>query len=228
MTGLIVDFKFGRGLNRWSKWDDLNEIFQNAVNQGYQQQERATLMEPEGAKGTTVARSIKEEEASDSKRLEHESAGIIPHDDQSTDDDDEISICERMPDIWQYANSQGSEVNPPREAVIRKDYRINVHALQDLAILDNSGRGPTDHLTPDGPPSGYDVLPEESSGIGAVRYASPPKTFRLHNAINGQFTIRPKVVDTLHRQPARQLPPSYQQRNGDTNRVEYQYSWTGM
>ena len=79
VTNLIVDFKFGRGLNRWSEWDDLNEIFQNAVIQGYQQQERATLTKPEGAKGTTVVRSIKEDEASDSRRLGHENRGEYKH-----------------------------------------------------------------------------------------------------------------------------------------------------
>lgn len=227
MTNLVIDFRLGRGLNRWSEWDDLNEIFQNAVKQGYQQQERATLTELEVTKGATVVRRIKEEEASDSGRLEHEGAGKIPYDDRSTDDD-EISICERMPDIWMYASTRGFEVSSPGEAVIREEYTNNVNAFQDLAIPDNSGRGPTNQLTPDELSSRHDILPEESSGIGAVRYASPLNTFRVQNAINGQFAIRPRMVDTLHIQPPRQLPPSYQQRNGHTNRGEYKYSWTGM
>ena len=227
VTNLIVDFKFGRGLNRWSEWDDLNEIFQNAVIQGYQQQERATLTKPEGAKGTTIVRSIKEDEASDSRRLGHEGTGKIPYDDRSTDDD-EIPICERMPDIWQYANTRDSEVSPPGEAVIREDYPNNAHAFQDLAILENSGLGPTNQLTPDERSTTDDILPEESSGIGAVRFASPLNTFRVHNAINGQFALRPRMVDTLHIQPPGQLPPSYQQRERHANREEYKHSWTGM
>ena len=221
-----MDFKFGRGLNRWSEWDDLNEIFQNAVKQGYQQQERATLTEPEGAKGTTVARSIKEE-ASDSGRLGREGTGKIPYDDRSTDDD-EIAVCERMPDIWQYANTRDSEVSPRGEAVIREDYPNNAHAFQDLAILDNSGLSPTNQLTPDERSTRDDILPEESSGIGAARYASPLNTLRVHNAMNGQFALRPRMVDTLHIQPPGQLPPSDQQRNGHANRGEYKYAWTGM
>ena len=227
MTNLVVDFKFGRGLNRWSEWDDLNEIFQNAVTQSYQQQGRATLTEPEGTKGTTIVRSIKEEETSDSGRLGHEGAGKIPYDDRSTDDD-EISICERMPDIWKYANTRDPEVSTPGEEVIREESPNNAHPFHNLAIPDNSGLGPSNQLMPGERSTRDDILPEESSGIGAVRYASPLNTFRVQKAVNGQFALRPRMVDTLHIQPPGQLPPSYQQRNGHAKRGEYKYSWTGM
>ena len=157
ITNLVIDFKFGDGLHRRTQWDDLNEIFQNAVKQGY----------------TTGVRSIKEEQASDSGRPEYRGAGNIPDDDLSTDDD-EISICEMMPDIWRYADTRDLEVS-------------------------------------------------------VVREASPLNHFRVHNSINGQYAIRPKMVDTLHIRPPSQLPPSDQQENGLTRRGEtYEYSWTGM
>ena len=158
IVNLVVDFKFGEGLHRRSRWDDLNEIFQNAVKQGY----------------TTGVRCIKEEQASDSGRPEYRGAGNIPNDDLSTDDD-EISICEMMPDIWKYA------------------------APRDLEV-------------------------------SAVREASPLNNVRVHNSINGQYAIRPKMVDTLNIRPPRQLPPSDQQDNRQTKRggTSYEYCWTGM
>lgn len=124
ITNLVVDFKFGKGLHRRSRWDDLNEIFQNAVKKGYQSQESTTLAEPEVAKGTTVARRIKEE-ASDSGRLEHSGSGRTPNDELSTDDD-EISISEMMPDIWRYVDTRDLEVNASGGLVTEKDSGIGM------------------------------------------------------------------------------------------------------
>ena len=220
---MVVDFKFGYGLNRRSEWQDLNETFQNAVKQGYQ----ATLMQPETTKGSTVVRSIKEEQAPYSGHLEHRGAGKIPNDDLSMEDD-ETSICELMPDIWQYACPQDLEASASGEAVIQECLN-NVNAFRDFEILDNSDGGPHNRLTPGDQSNGQDIVQEESSGIGAVRCASPLNNFRVHNTINGQYAIRSRMVDTLHIHPSRQLPPSDQQGNEQTKRGEtYDYSWTGM
>ena len=228
VTNLIVDFKFGQGLNRRSKWEDLNEIFQNAVKQGYQSQERAALTGPEVTKGITVVRRIKEGQGSDSGRLEHRGAGKIPDDNLSADDD-EISICERMPDIWQYVNTWDFGVSASREAVIQEEHLNNVNALRNLETLNISDGRPPHQLTPGERSSRQDIVQEESSGIGAVRYASPLNSFRVHHSINGQYAIRPKMVDSLHIPPPRQLPPSDQQGNVQTKEETlYEYSWTGM
>ena len=223
MTNLVIDFKFGQGLNRRSKWQDLNEIFQDAVKQGYQSQERATLTGPEVTKGITVVRRIKEEQASNSGRLEHRCADKIPDDNLSADDD-EISICEKYANTWDFG------VSASGEAVIQEECLNNVNALRNLETLNISDGRPPHQLTPGERSSRQDIVQEESSGIGAVRYASPLNSFRVHNTIHGQYATRPKLVDPLHIQPPRQLPPSDQQGNGQTKRREtlYEYSWTGM
>ena len=228
IINLVVDFRFGEGIDRRSKWDDLNGIFQNAVKQGYQSQERATPTEPEVTKGTTVARRIKEEQSSDSERLEHRGAGKIPNDDLSTDD--EIPICERMPDIWKYADTRDFEVSASGGAVTQEGHLNNVNAFRDLEILDNPDGGRHNQLTPNDRSSRQDIVPEESSDIGAVRHASPLNKFQIHNTINGRYAIRPRMVDTSDIQPSRQLSPSDQQGNDQTKRggTLYKYSWTGM
>ena len=216
VTNLVVDFKFGQGLNRRSEWEELNDIFQNAVKQSYQR---------EATTQNTIVRHIKEEQASDSGRLEPRVVGKTPNDGFSTDDD--ISILEMMPDIWKYACPRDVEVSASGEAVFQEGYLNNVNAFRDLQILDNSDGGLSNQLTPS---NSQDIVPDESSGNDAVRYASPLNQFRVHNTINGRYAIRPRMGDTLHMQPSRQLPPSEQQQSDPTTsgKTLYEYSWTGM
>lgn len=217
ITDLVADFKFGHGLNRRSEWQDLNEIFQNAVIQGYQ----ATLMQPDLTKETTVVRSIKEEQASDSGHPDNRGGGTIANDDLSMEDDE---ICELMTDIWKYACPRDVEASASGEAVSQEECLNNVNTFRDLEILDSSDGCPLNQATPGDP------VPEESSGIDAVRYTSAFNEFRVHNAFNGRYAMRPKMVDTLHIQPSRQLPPSDKQGNDQTKMGEtlYEHSWTGM
>ena len=212
ITGLVVDFKFGEGIHRRSRWEDLNEIFQNAVKQGYQSQKRATLTEPE-------VRRIKEEQASDFGCLEHGGAN-----------DDGTPFCERMPDIWEYANGRDVEVRASEEAGTSEEHLDNFNALRNLQTLDMSDGRPPERRTPGEQCSRQDTVPEEGSSIGALRYVSPLNNLRVHNTIDGQYAIRSRIVDTLHMRPPRQLPPSDQQGNGQTTRGQtfYEYSWTGM
>ena len=254
IINLVVDFKLGKGLNRRNEWEDLNEIFRNAVEQGYRSAKGDTLTHPEVSEGTGVARHIGEEKASAGQYLEHRDAGEMPHDDTSTYD--EIHVREWMPDIWDYASIRNFEGGASREVVPKEEYIDDVNALRDLKILDNSGRGPPNQLADGERSSRQDKIAKEGPVHCAVRYASPLNELQFHDGINGRYTGRPRRVDTLHIRPPRQLFPNGTSTIRDLGRFDchedvqvlqtvlpsdqqgkdhtkggmtlYEYSWTGM
>lgn len=254
ITNLVVDFKFGEGLNRWSEWDDLNEIFRNAVKQGYRSSEGDTLPAPEVPEKTRVTRRIREEQASTRGYPEHRDASEILHD--GTRSDDEISIRAWMPDIWKYANTRNSEGGASREAVPKEEHFNDVNALRDLKILDNSNGGPPNQLAPGERSSRRDNVAKEGSGIDTLKYASPLSELQVHDGINGRYAVLPRRFDTLPIRLPRQLPPNGNSSIRDVGRLDchedvqvlqtvlpidqqgndqmergktvYKYSWTGM
>ena len=253
VTNLVVDFKFGEGLNRWNEWDDLSEIFRNAVEQGYRSPEGNTLTHPEVPEETKAARRIREDQAPAGGYPEHRDAGDLPQDDTSSDD--EIPIREWMPDIWKYANMRNLEGGPSREIVPKEECVDDVNALRHLKILDNSDRVPPNQLAPGERSTRHDGIVKEGFGIDPVRNPSPLNELRVHNGITGRYAVRPRRADTLHIRPPRQLlpnkkspirdlgrldyhdgvqvlqtvPPSDHQGNDQTKRREtYEFSWTGM
>ena len=253
VTNLVVDFKFGEGLSRWNEWDDLSEIFRNAVEQGYRSSEGNTLTHPEVPEETRAARRIREDQALAGGYLEHRDAGEIPQDDTSSDY--EIPIRAWMPDIWKYADMQNLEGGASREVVPKEECIDDVNALRDLKILDNSDRGPPDQLAPGERSTRQDGIVREGFGIDPVRNLSPLNELRVHEGVNGRYAVRPRRVVTLHIRPPRQLlrnknsstrdlgrldyhegvqvlqrvPPSDHQGNDQTKRREmYEFSWTGM
>ena len=250
---LVVDFSF-EGLNRWNEWDDLNEIFRNAVEKGYRSPAGDTLMPTEAPEGTRAVRRITEEQDSAGGYLEHRDPGEIHHDDTSSYN--ETPIREFMPDIWKYANVRNSEGGASREVAPKEECIDDVNALRDLRILDNTDRGLPNQLAPGERLSRRDVIAKEGSGIGASKYASSLNELQVHDGINGRYAIRPRRVDTLPMRGLRQLLPngssssrdlgrldrhedvqvlqiilpSDQQGNDQTERGKtvYKYSWTGM
>ena len=198
---LVIDFKFGKGVNRRNKWEDLNEIFRNAVEQGYRSREVDTLTDPEMPESIMVGRRIREEQASNGGRLEHTGAGEIPNDDSSTDD--EISIREWIPGIYEYVNTRDPAGDVSREVVHKEESIDDVDALRNLKLLDNSG--------------GVDTLP--------IR---PPRQLLP----NGESSIRDLGRLDCHEsvQVSPIVPPSDQQGNDRRKRGEtvYKFSWTGM
>ena len=254
VTQLVVDFHFGEGLNRWNEWNDLNEIFRNAVKQGYRSSEGDTVSHPEVSEETTVAKPIRGEQDSAGGHLEHRDAGEIPLNDASRDE--EISIRNLMPDIWCYLNIPSLESGASREIAPKQEYINDVNALQRLKIVEESCRSPPNQLGPGEQSSRRDDIAKESSGIGALRYAISLKEVQVHDGINERYAVRPRMVDTLPiRLPRQLLPnenssaqnlgrsdchegvqvlqtvlPSDQQGNDQTKRgkMVYEYSWTGM
>ena len=248
VTNLVVDFKFGEGLNRWNGWDDLSEIFRNAVEQGYRSPEGSTLTHPEVPEETKAARRVRQDQAPAGGYPEHRDTGEIPHDDTSSDD--EIPIRQLMPDIWNYL-----EGGPSREIVPKEECVDDVNALRHLKILDNSDGVPLDQLAPGERSTRQVGIVKEGFGIDTVRNPSPLNELRVHNGINGRYAVRPRRVDTLHIRPPRQLlpnkkssirdlgtlnyhedvkgletiPPSDHQRNDQMKTREmYEFSWTGI
>ncbi|KAK0516206.1 hypothetical protein JMJ35_000809 [Cladonia borealis] len=253
VTNWVVDFRFGEGLTRWNEWEDLNDIFRNAVEQGYRSSEGNTLTHPEVPEETRAARRIREDQALAGGYPEHRDAGEIPEDDTSSAD--EVPIREWMPDIWKYINMQSLESGASREVVPKEECIDDVNALRDLKILDNSDRGPPNQLAPGERSTRQDGIVREGFGIDPVRNPSPLNELRVHNGINGRYAVRPVRVVTLHIRPPRQLlrnknsstrdlgrldyhegvqvlqrvPPSDHQGNDQTKRREmYEFSWTGM
>ena len=248
---MVVDFRFGQGLNRWNEWADLNEIFRNAVEQGYRSSKGDTLPHPELPEGNRVARCVRGEQASAGGCLEHGDAGEIHHKDISGND--EIPI---RPDIWKYANVRDHEGGASREVVPKEEYNNDVNALRDLEILENFNSGPPNQLAPGERLNRRDGIAKEGSGIGALTYASPLNELQVHDGINRRYAVRPRRVDTLPMRGPRQLLPngnssirnlgrldrhedvqvlqtvlpSDQQGTDQTERGKtvYKYSWTGM
>ena len=253
ITNLVVDFKFGEGLNRWNEWHDLNEIFRNAVEQGYRSPEGNTLTHPEVPEETRVARRIKEDQASAGGYPEHRDAGEIPQDDASSDE--ENPIREFMDEIWSYADMRHLEGGVLREVVTKEECIDDVNVLQDRNTLDNSARYPPYQVAPGERPTREDGTIKEGPGIDPVRNPSPLNEVRNNDEINGRYAVRPRRVITLHIRPPRQLlpnknsstrdlgrldyhegvqglqnvPPSDHQRNDQMKTREmYEFSWTGM
>ena len=259
ITNMVVDFKFGV-LNRWNEWEDLSEIFRNAVEKGYRSSEGVTMPHPEMSEETRVVRPTRGEQTPTGGHLGHRDTGEIPPVDASRKE--EISIREFMPDIWTYANTPNFESGPSREVAPKQEYIDDVNALQNLKFLEESYRSPPNQLGPDEHSisgkrsSRRDDIANESSGIGASRYAISLKEVQVHDGINGRYAVRPRMVDTLPiRLPRQLLPnensslrdlgrldchegvqilqtvlPSDQQGNDQTKRgkMVYEYSWTGM
>ena len=250
ITNLVVDFKFGEGLTRWNEWEDLNEIFRNAVEQGYRSPEGKTLTHPAVPEEARTARRIREDQGSTGGYPEHQDAGEIPHHDTSSDD--EVPVRNLMPDIWKYLSLDGSAL---REVVPKEECTDNVNGLRELKILDNSDRGLLYQAAPGERSIRRNVMVKEGSGIDPVRTPSPLNELRAHNGVNGQHAVRHSRVVTLHIRPPRQLlpsrissardlkkldyhegvqvlqkvPPSNHQWNDRTKRREiYEFSWTGM
>ena len=211
-TNLVVDFKFGEGLNRWNKWEDLNQIFRNAVEQGYRNSEGHTMPYPEVLEETRVVRSIRGEQAHAGGHLEHRDASEIPPDDASREG--KISIRELMPDIWKYTDIPNFESGASREVAPKQEYYDDVNALQNLKILEESQRsppnqlGPDEHSISDERSSRRDDIAKESSGIGALRYPISLKEVQVHDGINGRYAVCPRMVDTLPIRLPGQLLPS--------------------
>ncbi len=249
ILNLVIDFRFGEGLNRRNKWEDLNEVFRNAIERGYQSREADTLRDLRIPGRTRVGRRITEEQASTGGHPEHRGAREIPSDDPSTDE--EISIREWMPGIWKYVNIPHCEGGALREVVSKKESINDVNALQGLKITDNADRGPPYRLAPGEQSSRQGEVAQAGSGC-----ASPLDAPRVYDVIDGRYAVRPGRGNTLPIRPPRQLlpngkspirdhgrldcheivqmlqtvPPGDQQGNDQTERVEtvYKYSWTGM
>ena len=258
ITNLVVDFKCGEGLNRQNKWQDLNEIFRNAVEKGYRSSEGFTMPHPEVSEETRVVRPTRGEQTPAGGHLDHRDTGEIPPDDASREE--VISIEQLMPDIWKYADipnfESGAKVAPKQE------YINGVNTLQNLKMLEESYRSPPNQLGPDEHSisgersSRRDDIAKESSGIVALRYPISLKEVQFHEGINGRYAVRPGMVDTLPiRLPRQLLPnenssvrdlgrsnchegvqvlqtvlPSDQRGNDQIKRGKmlYEYSWTGM
>ena len=253
ITQMVVDFNFGQGLTRWNEWEDLNELFRNAVEKGYRSSAGDTLMPTQAPEGTRVVGRITEEQGSAGGYLEHRDPGEIHHDDTSSEN--EIPIRQWMPDIWKYTNVRNFEGGASRETAPKEECIDNVNALRDLRILDNSDRG-LPNFAPGERLSRRGGIAKEGSGVGALKYVSPLNELQVHDAMNGRYAVRPRRVDTLPMRGPRQLLPnenssmrdlgrldrhedmqvlqtvlpSDQQGNDQTERGKtvYKYSWTGM
>ena len=253
IINMAVDFKLGEGLTRWNEWEDLNDIFRNAVERGYRSSEGDTLPHPEVGEETKAAGRVREDQIPAGGYPEHRDTGEIPHDDTSSDD--EIHIRQLMPDIWKYANMRHLEGGPSREIVPKEECVDDVNALRHLEFLDSSDRVPLDQLAPGERSTRQVGIVKEGFGIDTIRNPSPLNELRVHNEINERYAVRPRRVDTLHIRPPRQLlpnkkssirdlgtlnygedvqglqtiPPSDHQRNDQMKTREmYEFSWTGI
>ena len=219
ITNLVVDFKFGEGLNRWNEWDDLSEIFRNAVEQGYRSPEGTTLTHPEVPMETKAARRVREDQAPAGWYPEHRDTGEIPHDDTSSDD--EIPIREWMHDLRKYASMRHLEGDPSKEIVPKEECVDDVNALRHLEILDNSDRVPPNQLAPGDQSTRHVRIVKEGFCNDTVRNPSPLNELRIHNGITGRYAVRPRRVVTLHIRPPRQLLPKQKSSIRDLGRLDY-------